>query len=155
VKSSSEIKQLAYERLSEAEILCNAGKYDGAFYLAGYSVELMLKAKICEHFGIDNLFDERASNIHGVATVRNAVKKHDIRLLFIYSGLITKFRKAKVVDQILMETYGYLIANPGDESLWNEQVRYQPIGSQNKQNVQELIKLLNDDKGLLKWIEQN
>lgn len=62
MKTIAEIKQLSKLRLEEAEILCIAGKYDGAFYLAGYSVELMLKAKICENFDMDNLFDEDAKN---------------------------------------------------------------------------------------------
>ena len=56
--SPESIKALAWERLEEAEILYQNGKFDGAFYLSGYSVELMLKAKICERFGIPNLFDE-------------------------------------------------------------------------------------------------
>jgi HEPN domain-containing protein len=41
MNSSQEIKQLANLRLAEARILLEAGKYDGAFYLAGYSVELI------------------------------------------------------------------------------------------------------------------
>ncbi|MDP3007736.1 MAG: HEPN domain-containing protein [Methylococcales bacterium] len=45
MKTAQEIKDIALERLQEAAILCDNGKYDGAFYLAGYSVELMLKAK--------------------------------------------------------------------------------------------------------------
>lgn len=53
-----EIKDLAKQRLTEAEILLKNGMCDGAFYLAGYSVELTLKAKICERLGIPNLFDE-------------------------------------------------------------------------------------------------
>lgn len=56
MKTVAHIKELAKTRLEEAKILCAAGKYDGAFYLAGYSVELMLKAKICEHFDIDDLY---------------------------------------------------------------------------------------------------
>jgi HEPN domain-containing protein len=50
VKNPGQIRQLAYERLEEAQILAQNGKYDGAFYLAGYSIELMLKAKVCEQF---------------------------------------------------------------------------------------------------------
>lgn len=54
-----EIIKLAWQRLNEAEILCNNKMFDGAFYLAGYSVELMFKAKICDRLGIPNLFDEQ------------------------------------------------------------------------------------------------
>ena len=41
-----EILKLATERLEEAQILYENNKPDGAFYLAGYSVELTLKAKV-------------------------------------------------------------------------------------------------------------
>jgi HEPN domain-containing protein len=34
-------------RLREARILLDAGKQEGAYYLAGYSVECALKACIC------------------------------------------------------------------------------------------------------------
>ncbi len=38
--------RLAYQRLEEAEVLCDAGYCIGAVYLAGYAVECMLKALI-------------------------------------------------------------------------------------------------------------
>jgi HEPN domain-containing protein len=53
MKTVQEIKDIAFERLQEAAILCDNEKYDGAFYLAGYAIELMLKAKICERFDVD------------------------------------------------------------------------------------------------------
>ncbi|MDD2723494.1 MAG: hypothetical protein PHH59_05640 [Methylovulum sp.] len=159
MNSAAEIKQLADVRLEEAEILCVAGKYDGAFYLAGYSVELMLKAKICENFGIDALFDESLQTPYGIRAVRDSVKKHDIRVLFIYSGLLAKFQKAKAYKQKLMTAYSYLIKASGkdtkEDTLWSEQVRYLPIGSKKQQEVQELIELLKDNEGLLKWIRDN
>ncbi len=51
-----EIEKLAWQRLEEAKILYENKMFDGAFYLAGYSVELMLKSKICNRMGIPNLF---------------------------------------------------------------------------------------------------
>ncbi len=51
-----QIEKLALERFQEANILFRAGKYDGAYYLSGYSIELALKAKICRRFGVPNLF---------------------------------------------------------------------------------------------------
>lgn len=153
MKNPEEIKKLANARLDEAEILCNNQKYDGAFYLAGYSIELMLKAKICERFGVDNLFDEK-NNDPDISNVRNAVKTHDIKRLLIFSGLKNKLELAKSNNQTLWETSIYLFAEQ-KRCLWNEQVRYQIIGSQNEQNVIELIQLLKDENGLLKWIEQN
>jgi HEPN domain-containing protein len=60
MKNPIEIRELAIQRLAEARILLNNGMCDGAFYLAGYSVELSLKSRICEKFGIPNLLDDNS-----------------------------------------------------------------------------------------------
>jgi len=154
MNSSEKIKQLAYERLAEAKILCNAGKYNGAFYLAGYSVELMLKAKVCQHFKIDNLFDKNGCNIQGISDLRKVVETHDINLLLIFSGLEGEFRKAKGDNEILRDSYLFFTACTGNKIDWNEQVRYlsEPKA---KEIVERFIVLLNDSNGILKWIENN
>jgi len=41
--SQEDLEKLIVERLSEAQILHDAGKYGGAIYLCGYTVELGLK----------------------------------------------------------------------------------------------------------------
>lgn len=46
--STQELKKIAAARLRDAEILYQGKRYDGAFYLCGYAVELTLKAKICK-----------------------------------------------------------------------------------------------------------
>ena len=155
MNSSQEIKDLAYLRLSEAEILCDKGKYDGAFYLAGYSVELMLKAKICDHFRIDNLFNKQECSIQGISDLRKVVETHDINLLLIFSGLEEKFREAKLRNAKLRKAYRFFTANTGDKTDWNEQVRYLPINSKTENDVKEFISLLRNEEGLLKWIAQN
>src|SRR6266487_2754950 len=99
-----EIIKLAWQRLDEAEILYNNNKYDGAFYLAGYSVELMLKAKICERVGIPNLFDESdvATNaIKGIGEIRKTLKTHNLFTLLIFSGLKIKFDNDKANNIVL------------------------------------------------------
>lgn len=155
MNSSQEIKQLANLRLAEATILLEAGKYDGAFYLAGYSVELMLKAKICEHLRIDNLFNKQGCNLQGISDLRKVVETHDINLLLLFSGLEQKFRIAKATNVKLRDTYLFFTASTGNKTDWNEQVRYLPINSKTENDVKEFIDLLDHEEGLLKWIEQN
>lgn len=85
-----EIKELALQRLKEADVLFQNKMCDGAFYLAGYSVELILKAKICERLGIPNLFDEKntdANSIEGIGEIRKPLKTHNLFTLLIFSGL--------------------------------------------------------------------
>jgi hypothetical protein len=153
MNAADEIKRLAYERLQEAAILCANDKFDGEFYLAGYSIELMLKAKICEHWSVPSLFDE-SFQLHGISDIRRAVKTHDISVLFVFSGLKTKFDEAKSENFRLAETNTLLFTFSG-RCLWNEQVRYQPYGSQNPEDVQSLIALIQHEEGLLSWINKN
>jgi hypothetical protein len=150
--SPLEIKKLAKQRLEEAEILFKAGKCDGAFYLAGYSVELMLKAKICDRLGIPNLFDETnaASNsINGIGEIRKALKTHNLFILLIFSGLKIKFDEDKATNKHLG------IANSLLFNSWNENARYKPCGHMADKDVEKLITLLSGDNGILSWIEKN
>jgi hypothetical protein len=43
-KKRADFQHLARARVKEAEILINAGEFDGAYYLAGYALECALKA---------------------------------------------------------------------------------------------------------------
>lgn len=148
----AEIKKLAYERLSEAEILYQNQKYDGAFYLAGYSVELMLKAKICERLGVPNLFDEadkETNLISGIGEIRKALKTHNLSILLIFNGLKIKFEADKSKNKFLIKANSLLFDN------WNESLRYKPVGYMNSNDTQDLIELLKHQNGLLSWIESN
>ena len=44
----TDLQQLATTRLDEAQLLLLAGRFSGAYYLAGYSVECALKAVIAK-----------------------------------------------------------------------------------------------------------
>jgi hypothetical protein len=150
--SPDEIKKLAWQRLEEAMILYKNGKCDGSFYLAGYSVELMFKAKICERLGIPNLFDETDSatnQISGISDIRKSMKTHNLFTLLIYSGLKLKFDADKAKNMNLMKSNSLLFSS------WNENARYKPCGHMKDKDVESLINLLSDKDGILKWIEQN
>ncbi len=157
MKNPAEIQKLAITRLEEAEILCQAGKYDGAYYLAGYSIELTLKARICEKLEIDNLFDDSDKKDENINTVRTKFKTHDISQLLIFCGLFKKLQRDKALNKILMQTYADFIAPSNKDNKWSEQVRYHfAIGGQLKGVfVQDFIALLKDQQGLLEWIKNN
>ena len=131
-----EIKKLAKQRLEEAQILYKNGMCDGAFYLAGYSVELMLKAKICERLGIPNLFDEAnidTNNIKGIGEIRKMLKTHNLFILLIFSGLKIKFDNDKAVNKELAKASSLLF------NAWDETVRYKPCGHIRISDVKNLI----------------
>ena len=45
--AAADFRKIAKARLKDAEVLLSAGRFDGAVYLCGYSVEIALKARIC------------------------------------------------------------------------------------------------------------
>ena len=51
VISLADLASLARARLSDAEALRLARRYDSALYLCGYAVELQLKVAICRTLG--------------------------------------------------------------------------------------------------------
>lgn len=147
------IKEIAWDKLDEASILLKNKKFDGAFYLAGYSVELMLKYKICESWGVPNLFDFDDKNVGNyISKLRGVVKIHNLLILLVLSALKVKFDVEKARDKKLLKAYS-LLSLMFDK--WSEHVRYLPSGSANPNEVKQLIDLLKNKKGLLKWIEIN
>jgi len=154
MNNPKEILDLAYQRLDEAVLLCEHGRYDGAFYLAGYSVELALKARICTNIGLPALFDEDKDNeinkISSVGEIRRFLKTHNLTTLLFISGLKPKFDDNLAMDKEFANA-GALLFND-----WSEKTRYKHRGHADEKNVKKLISLLSDNThGLLKWIEQS
>jgi HEPN domain-containing protein len=52
--SRTDLRAIARALLRDAEALLAAKRYDGAFHICGYAVELALKARICRTFAQNN-----------------------------------------------------------------------------------------------------
>lgn len=144
-----DIERLANERIEEAKILFSSGKYDGAYYLAGYSIELILKAKICKTFGVPNLFcndEKKIQDIAGINEVRKAVKTHNLLTLLIYSGLKEKFDQEKASQKALSLGSSKFFQG------WSENLRYNPCGTTSENDCKDLLNIIQD---ILKWIQKN
>ena len=146
-----EIRKLSWQRLKEAEILLKNGMFDGAYYLAGYSVELLLKAKICDRLGIPNLFDENSKSYSekGIGEIRKTLKTHNLFTLLILSGLKVKFDNDKATNKELAKSNSLLFNS------WDENARYKPCGHMVDKDVEKLINLLSGTNGIITWIEKN
>jgi HEPN domain-containing protein len=115
------LRQLARARLADAEALHRARRYDGASYLAGYVVELALKARICRTLKWLG-FPEKSSEFGGL----QSFKTHDLDVLLRLSGReqyikLNLFPEWTVVSQ------------------WNPEARYQPVGSASAQAVRQML----------------
>jgi|SRR6056297_1494029 len=151
METPEQILNLVDQRIREAKILLENGEADGAFYLAGYSVELILKWKVCQNFEISNLYaNKNLPTIDGVKKLKNATYTHNLYSLLLFSGLRKKFDKEKVNKPKLQKANSLLF------SCWNENVRYKPCNHKETKDVEDLLTLLTDTKtGLIRWIKEN
>lgn len=53
-----DILALTESKFHAASTLFINGFHDDAYYIAGYTIELLLKPRVCKMLDIDNLFDE-------------------------------------------------------------------------------------------------
>jgi hypothetical protein len=79
---------------------------------------------------------------------RNPFYSHNLETLLVYSGLKNKFDLEKSKNKIIFNTASALVG------VWSENSRYN-LHSSSKEDIQNTIDLLNSEKGLLKWIENN
>jgi len=151
--TTQKIADIAHKRLTEARLLFSNGMYDGAFYLSGYSAELMLKAKVCTAFCIPNLLDDDCKElnaIEGIAEIRKVVKTHRLYTLLILSGLKTAFESITIDSNSQYYPLGNLHRLLFQK--WSENARYNTVGTARKEDVEELLNLLSGNNGFLKWI---
>ncbi|MFD2573568.1 HEPN domain-containing protein [Spirosoma soli] len=139
-----ELKQMAKDRLAEAELMCNHSFFQGAYYIAGYAVEFSLKALICKRLGVD-VFAPRGPGGEGSpAVVRSSLQIHDLPALLVFAGLQPALREIKVNDIDLFRAWSSV-------SEWTEQRRYQPLAC----SEQTVLKFLKSVKIIIQWVESH
>jgi HEPN domain-containing protein len=121
VLSAAQLKALAQARLADAEVLLQAGRFDGSAYLCGYAVELALKARACKTLKWAD-FPEKDKEFKGLGSF----KTHDLDILLRLSGReqyikVNFFAEWTVVSQ------------------WNPESRYQPVGTVTTVTAQGMI----------------
>jgi HEPN domain-containing protein len=138
-----ELKTLTQLRLKEAKVLYRNHLYDGSCYLAGYSVELALKAAICKRMGTPDFFDTIRSE-----TAR-AFKIHNLDELITLAGLRPKFDAAVAANIHFRNNWSFIKTTIN----WSEQLRYQ-VGKSQIEAETMLIALTDSQNGLLPWIKK-
>ena len=86
--SANNIVFLANNKLSESEFLFANGYYDTAYYLAGYAVELYIKARICKTLDIENFYDfGNRTKFINEDNITKPYKVHNFEQLLVLSGI--------------------------------------------------------------------
>lgn len=131
----TELQQLAEERISEAKSLLDAGKWSGAYYLAGYAVECALKACIARLTKADDFPEKK--------TVQDAWT-HDLLKLINTAGLEAEWNADT-------KTNSDLLANWDVAKDWKESSRYK---FKTEAEARALYDAITDTtNGVLPWIK--
>lgn len=118
---TKDLRAIARARLRDAHVLLRAKRFDGAFYLCGYAVELTLKARICRTLKWPG-FPETGQDFKGL----QSVKTHDLEILLRFSGVEPRV-KAKYLAE------WSVVLN------WNPEKRYQAIGQSTVQQASDMV----------------
>jgi len=119
--SRADLLKLAKARLADARALLARSRYDGATYLAGYVVEMALKARICQTLGWTG-FPATTSEFKGF----QSFKTHDLDVLLKLSG-----REAHIKTKFLLEW--------NTVASWDPEARYDPTRNVLEQDARDMI----------------
>jgi hypothetical protein len=143
MKCIQEIQEAAWSKLEDAECLFEGGRYDAAFYLAGYTIELLLKALICKNLGIEDFFNfEDSERKYLSREAYRPFKVHDYEQLITLSGYYASFKIEKQNEDFL---HHWSLVNP-----WSENYRY--LSGKKREDVK---KFLTSIRIIGEWIETN
>ncbi|MGI8951023.1 MAG: hypothetical protein ACR2FN_05485 [Chitinophagaceae bacterium] len=116
MKCQEDIETLSNSKLEDAECLFNNDRFDSAFYLAGYVIELLLKAKVCKTLAIPDFFDTKFK-IKNPENIYKSYKVHDYEQLLLLSGIYIEF-KYELENNADFKYHWSVV------SKWSEEIRY-------------------------------
>jgi len=131
----SELQRLAQEKLDDAILLFANMRFSNSYYLAGYAIELGLKACIARQISAETIPNK---------DVINSVYQHDFKNLIGIAGLTQQLADAQKRDP----DFG---ANWATVYEWKEIRRYQQT---EEITAKKMIEAVSDSKtGVLTWIK--
>ena len=117
----SELRKTARARLQDAGILYRSGRWDGAYYMSGYAIELRLKARVCDTLNWPS-FPETNREFKGL----DNLKTHDLDRLLRFSG---RERQIKATH----------LARWSTVRQWNPVCRYGRVGSRTQGDARLML----------------
>jgi len=110
VLTVKELREIAREKIRDAEALFAAERYEGAMYICGYAIEIALKARVCKTLK----WPDFPSTDREFQKKHQFLKTHTLDLLLSYSGQEDKIRNNFFTQWSLVST-------------WDPQSRYTPV----------------------------
>jgi HEPN domain-containing protein len=134
----TDLQQLAEQRLEDARVLFQNGRYSAADYLCGYAVECGLKASIAKRV---NQYDFPPN-----ATFSRDVYTHDLKELVKHADLAAQ-RDARMARSPQFKLNWEVVQE------WSEKSRYE---NWTTQQAQELLDAIDQvPHGVMAWIRQH
>jgi HEPN domain-containing protein len=130
-----DLQRIAQAKLDDAALLLSHGRFANAYYLAGYAVEIGLKACIAKQISRETIPDK---------AFVNAIYTHGLKALVGVAGLSTELRREEGQSSKFAANWG-LVAN------WTPEIRYDDV---DRYTAQITIDAISDGKdGVLRWIK--
>lgn len=117
----TDLRNIAQDRLKDAEVLLQSRRYAGAVYLCGYVVEIALKARICRTLKWAGYPSTRAEFQN-----YQSFRTHNLDTLLSLSGTETKIKKAHLAEWSVVQS-------------WDPKLRYSSVGNTLEQDALDMI----------------
>jgi len=135
-----ELQALAEKRLKDAQVLYRNGRFDGAYYLAGYVVECALKACIA-----------KKTKRHDFPPDKKLIEKiytHDLSKLLDTAGLAPSLEHEFHNDPALEAKWGIVRD-------WSERSRYETHGREGPKKSHDMLEAVGGHLGVLICIRKH
>lgn len=129
VQTYQNLNQIANQKIKEAELLQTNGHFAGAYFLAGFAIECLLKAVISKSFQANTIPDKR---------LVNDIYSHGLDKLLQLASI--KLERKNTV----------LSANWAEVSKWDSLARYQMVTQIDCNNLMQAI--LDKPDGVWQWL---
>lgn len=131
----AELQAVAQAKLDDARLLYTHGRYSNAYYLAGYSVEIGLKACIARQITADVIPDKDFINQTYV---------HKLRTLVGVAGLSQELQNRERNDPAFAASWA-IVAE------WNPEVRYEGVDAHSAGLL--ITAIADGTAGVFPWIK--
>lgn len=135
--TKNDLEKLAQVRLEDALLLLQAGRSSSAYYLAGYAVELALKACISKLIQSDSIPDK---------ALINAIYTHKLNELLSIAGLRPQF-DAEAKADALFAAHWAIVNN------WSEESRYEFWDSISATTLLQAVQ--DPNHGVFQWVKKH
>jgi hypothetical protein len=138
--NQADLRQLALKRVRDAKALIDGGRWEFAYYVAGYAVECALKSCVLARMIHTGLVFEDKFNAKDCLT-------HDLKTLVRLAGLQQDLDQRLARSVAVQDSFH---ANWGIVNLWTVTARYVP---KTEAEAKELFQAITDrPDGVLRWL---